>query len=510
MFALISCSTSAQYTNENSFMRKALILFSEDANGFYQSKENVLVESVHNVVSVYAYNKKSHNLYLRTTNGNFVVTLNNDYAKIVKNNNEIPKLSEEEIEKLVISVNEDLNNCFGKKNDSLKIVLQRKREQEIADSIAKAEALKKEADAKRQKELAIENGYEEYRQKFASRIIPNNGTTLKCTQCNKTISPKFILCSSIQYDSIYFFTEVTKELGDSYAQLHVAAIPKVLKTDPNFMYHVQAFRDSLSNDTLDYTTGLIELYNEKELYEHYNRINKKAPYGYIENYRWNKEFYVTFYFRYMNLNPKTIKYIDIYWKITNDVGDVRKTGNFKGTGPLAQYESASWNWDSSSYYVAGDASRMSLTKVILTYMNGTQKILGANQIQVNWTSEYSDDMKDDSYTSNYVSSYGVNENDKVDSPASYEKGAIELYNDIQRNLVYDRNNGKGSRLYCILKLEIKPDGTIGDIKVDETFDSKYNDAAINAAKKLGRFVPASHEGKNVSVWFKLPVPFIFE
>jgi hypothetical protein len=30
---------------------------------------------------------------------------------------------------------------------------------------------------------------------------------------------------------------------------------------------------------------------------------------------------------------------------------------------LEEWESASWNWDHSSYYVAGDASKMNISKV---------------------------------------------------------------------------------------------------------------------------------------------------
>lgn len=85
----------------------------------------------------------------------------------------------------------------------------------------------------------------------------------------------------------------------------------------------------------------------------------------------------------MNLNKRTIKYIDVYWKVSNGVGDVRKTGHFKGTGPLQEYESANWNWDYSSYYVAGDATEMEITKVIITYMNGQQLVLTGKQIKFN-------------------------------------------------------------------------------------------------------------------------------
>ena len=112
-----------------------------------------------------------------------------------------------------------------------------------------------------------------------------------------------------------------------------------------------------------------------------NQLKKKAPYGFFNEWGWNNEYSsISFNFEYTNLNRKTIKYINVFFVVTNDVGDVRKTGNFKGTGPLAEFESASWNWDHSSYYVAGDATQMSINKVVITYMDGTQKVLPKKMI----------------------------------------------------------------------------------------------------------------------------------
>lgn len=92
-FALLLFSVGArgQYTSENSFMRKALVVYHKNSKGFYQCDENVMVESVQNITSVYAYDKKANNLFVRTINGNYVITLNKDYAKFIKNNKQIPK-----------------------------------------------------------------------------------------------------------------------------------------------------------------------------------------------------------------------------------------------------------------------------------------------------------------------------------------------------------------------------------------------------------------------------------
>ena len=67
-FALLLFSVVArgQYTSENSFMRKALVVYHKDSEGFYQCDENVMVESVQNITSVYAYDKKANKLFVRT------------------------------------------------------------------------------------------------------------------------------------------------------------------------------------------------------------------------------------------------------------------------------------------------------------------------------------------------------------------------------------------------------------------------------------------------------------
>lgn len=53
------------------------------------------------------------------------------------------------------------------------------------------------------------------------------------------------------------------------------------------------------------------------------------------------------------------------------------------TGPLEEWESASWDWDHSSYNVAGDASKMNISKVIITYTNGTKVTIPKNKLRFN-------------------------------------------------------------------------------------------------------------------------------
>lgn len=508
LLTLIALPIRAQYSSENSFLRKALVFYEKGRNGFYQCYENRMIEFVDNVVSVYGYDKKTHNLYVSTNNGNYVITLNNDYAKIVKKNSQIPKISDSEAESLIRQINNELKNIFDSKNDSIRAYLVQVRQKEIEDSIKEEKRIAEEKEQKRKEKLAQQERLLKYRERNYSAIIPIVGFDFDCSECDKTYSKSFMLAHGIKNDSIYYFSYVTKELGDRYTVMHISPIPSVIKTNPLFMYHIHAFKDSLCTNST-WNSELVELYNDDQELEHYDRIRKKCPYGYFEDWTWNNEYSVTFNFEYVNLYHKTIKYIDVYWKITNDVGDIRKTGHFKGTGPLEQYHSASWSWDSSPYYVAGDASKMQLTKVVLTYMDGSQKTIGKSQIETNHSAEYEDDMEK-SFHSDYVSSYKTNENYAVDTPAMYKNGALALYDDIHSNLAYEKNNSDFKRGFVLLKLEIGTDGKIGEIKVNKSLNKKYDDAAIAAAKQLGDFIPASHKGEKVKVWFKLPVDFYFD
>lgn len=55
---LFSVGARGQYTSENSFMRKALVLFQKDAKGFYQPSQEVMVDRIYGVTKNYAYDKK--------------------------------------------------------------------------------------------------------------------------------------------------------------------------------------------------------------------------------------------------------------------------------------------------------------------------------------------------------------------------------------------------------------------------------------------------------------------
>lgn len=64
---IFQLSAFAQYTEENSFIRKAIVVYHKDSVGFYHSLKEVMVDRVDDVKHIYAYDKKTHNLYVQTT-----------------------------------------------------------------------------------------------------------------------------------------------------------------------------------------------------------------------------------------------------------------------------------------------------------------------------------------------------------------------------------------------------------------------------------------------------------
>ena len=396
LFSII-CFNAASYAESfsqyNSASRTAIVLYTPDAQGFYHKQTNISVNNINNIEAQYAYDKKNKKLYVATPYGNYVVELTESKAKLVKKDKSIPQVKEKDIDALVLSVNNSLEIKFAQYN------LQ--REQFIADSIeydreqARLAAIEKARldsieQASKQAEINRYKAAHDWHWlpiKKKSRYTYSSSTEtvpLECAICDKKISSystDSIYVVAINNDTIYSMEPKKGNLGHSYIEVHVYKVPSELKSSSYYLNHIEAYADSLSSNP-QYTKDFAIELNYYSFNKFIDDISKEAPYGFVIDWGWDSEYsMVTFNIEYMNLNKRTIKYLDVYWRITNDVGDVRKTGHFKGTGPVEQYHSASWNWDYSSYYVAGDASNMDITKVIITYMNGQQQVLTGNQIK---------------------------------------------------------------------------------------------------------------------------------
>lgn len=364
-FALATFVLKAQVYNEtNSVTRKALVLYQKDDNGFYNKTENINIPMVDSIMRSYAYDKKSHELYVMTFTGNYVIKVADNYIKNFKNNKYIPQLKGTELASAISYVNALLSERFNKLNQSRQNQIEEKEKQ---DSIRLVEIKKKK---------------ENYRKAHDWRWVPTPKSELSCSLCDKEIFYRdSLFCLGLRNDTLLHVAEEELALGITYMEVHLMRIPYFLKSNERFKYHLEVYGDSLRNDK-DYLFDTAESVNYLSLISAFAKVKREAPYGYFNYWDWgNKYGSIEFEFKYTNTNKETIKYIDVYWVVTNDVNDVRKTGHFRGTGPLAEFETAKWNWDYSSYYVSGDASKMQITKVILTYTNGTQKTLTKQMIR---------------------------------------------------------------------------------------------------------------------------------
>ncbi|MBR3633649.1 MAG: hypothetical protein IKN51_03850, partial [Bacteroidaceae bacterium] len=215
------------------------------------------------------------------------------------------------------------------------------------------------------------------------RLVPS-GMYLMCNFCREFTRDNELLCFKIANDSIVWGKVNEGHLGLTYLSIHKSSIPDYFKYDRKFKRHCELFRDSLCADSADFSEKFIEEFNDAHLLYYAEKLKAIAPYGFFINWGWDYKYSLSFNFEYYNTNKKTIKYIEVFWVIKNDVGDTRNSGSFKGTGPLESFSSASWKWDYSNYRIAGDATNMDITKVILTYMDGFTKVVGKNSVIVEY------------------------------------------------------------------------------------------------------------------------------
>ncbi|MBP3246358.1 MAG: hypothetical protein J6M36_00575 [Prevotella sp.] len=371
------------YDSKNSIKVVALVKFDRNSDTrLFEKKEYVILTHVYGVINLYAYNKKTKELYVTNHEGNYVVTLNEETAKQIKKNKSIPQLKDNEIAALIKQKNAEIEEAYCNKN----AYIIKEKEDSIAK--AKSDSLEKvkrdsikhvEDSIKAIRDKEIEQEYVKTHKWFALNV---KGNTLRCEFCDGPINDRdTIFCYSIQNDTIFFSGKRYGKLGLPIKHIHAAPIPENLKNDSEFNYHRRLFKDSLTTK-MNLNTDIVRAINYDYINDYFRLLKKEAPHGLFTEWGWDNEYSISFNFRYLNTNKKTIKYIEVFWVLKNDVGDIRRTGSFRGTGPLAEFESAEWSWDHSHYYASGDASKMSLSKVLITYMDGTKVTIPKNKIRI--------------------------------------------------------------------------------------------------------------------------------
>lgn len=397
LLVLTTAAVAQTYDNTNTEAIRADVMYVMQPDGFY------LRTTGHDLFRVsgkpYAYDKAQKQLHVVSERANCTVTLTKDAAKEVKKNKAIPQLKGEALTAERDRQTKVLDTRFAEKNAA--------RRQHIADSIAKARAdsiaKAREDSIAREEQLAAERRkVAQYRANTDFHHLPTGGAKIVCnrehcaTTCTDASVLAFAIKPNMRYDgdapaahadSVCFVTYKEGFLGLDEPQVHSAAIPNEMRNNEDFQFHCQVFADSLFQKGSDYTEFVHGL-RYYALSGFIDEVRKEAPYGFVEDWTWANNYgNITLDLTYFNTNAKTIRYIDVYFRVTNDVGDTRSTGHFRGTGPVEQYCNGRWDWDesaSSNYCFYGDASKMSITKIILTYNGGSKRTLTGNQLRFDW------------------------------------------------------------------------------------------------------------------------------
>lgn len=383
LYAQYSQSSERTFNIYNSDERSVIKSFEKDSQGFFV--ENPPKRNISEAITgiPYAYDKKNDVLYVKSEWANYSVILKKVTEKIYKKDDNIPKLKNEELINAIEQVNSELSSKCKSYNDN--------RTKELAEEAAR---IKKEQEEKRIKDslekVRLETEFTNYRKTHNWMRVPTGGNALYCTDCkesyNKDIAPTLL----IRNDSIYY-GEVTEGYLDlTYVKYHVASIPESMKNNADFKIHYSAFRDSLQNNR-DMDKEYLNVYNSGSLLNYLDELKKEAPYGFLLSWGWNSNSVngIEPNFAFMNMAKKTIKYVDFYFSVYNDVGDRcyldfgrSSVGHVRGVGPVESLESGSWSWDSPTHYTSADASEMRIVKLVLTYMDGTTRTIPKASLKI--------------------------------------------------------------------------------------------------------------------------------
>ncbi len=97
---------------------------------------------------------------------------------------------------------------------------------------------------------------------------------------------------------------------------------------------------------------------------------------------------------------------------------------------------------------------------------------------------------------------------KAEKDPVYPGGLLALRRDIYNNVNYPavaRENDIQGTVY--LRFVVTKTGKIGKIELQRGVDKLLDDEAIRVIKKLKKFKPGQQGGKNVSVWYSLPIVY---
>ena len=99
----------------------------------------------------------------------------------------------------------------------------------------------------------------------------------------------------------------------------------------------------------------------------------------------------------------------------------------------------------------------------------------------------------------------------VDNPEiepSYPGGINALRNFLQRNLTNPRDLEEGEQVSVQVKFIVGYDGKLQRFETVKDGGTEFNEEVIRVLKKMPQWIAGKSNGKNVSVYYTIPVKFV--
>ncbi len=393
-FALHAQGNISTLTDKNIESATALVSYSKDLHGFWIKKAPKEITDKLDLSSCYVIgkNNKNQSLFVVTDTSIIEITLNKDSYEDFKKDKRIGNLKEKGWKELYDIESDKLARKFQLSNQD--------RRKEIEDSIAEVKRIEEikareiaRREAMRQDSIRAAEADREYRETHPihrldlSSLRKNlslieQGELLKCVidGCDNRITESRIMPMGLKNDTLIYGGVTYPILDLGLAEFHALVMNEKIKQDPEIKMYLRAWKDTLTLDSVQ-AMEYIEYFNYKFRDEYIDKVKKKVPNGYVESWSWdNKYGPASLNISFCNTNKKTIKYIKFFFSIYNDVGDVRGSGSVQGTGPVEEFSTGSWDFNRTGCWPRGDATKMQITKILITYMNGSTTTLTGNKL----------------------------------------------------------------------------------------------------------------------------------
>lgn len=98
--------------------------------------------------------------------------------------------------------------------------------------------------------------------------------------------------------------------------------------------------------------------------------------------------------------------------------------------------------------------------------------------------------------------------ESVEQPPQFQGGDVELMRYLNSNIKYPAVAAEnGIQGQVVLRFVVNKEGGISDVEVLKTLDASCDREAIRVVKSMPRWIPGMQNGRNVPVYYTLPVRF---